>query len=49
MKIKCIKYEREQQSDEYFLRFLPNSISRPIYICESCEIELGAEAGQRIG
>jgi len=44
MKIKCIKCNKEQQSDEYFLRFLPKGVSRPIYICEVCEIELGGKS-----
>ncbi len=44
MKIKCVKCSKEQQSDEYFLRFLPKDVSRPIYVCESCENELGGKS-----
>ncbi len=44
MEIKCVKCSKEQQSDEYFLRFLPKGVSHPIYIGEGCEIELGGKS-----
>ena len=43
MKIKCAKCGQEQQSDEYFSRFLPEGVTRPIYVCENCEKELGGK------
>lgn len=44
IRIKCVKCGKEQESDEYFLRFLPKGVSRPIYVCESCENELGGKS-----
>ena len=41
MEIKCIKCGREQQYDEFFLRFFSKELLRPIYFCEECENELG--------
>ena len=43
MKIKCSKCGQEQKPSEYFLRFMPIGVTRPIYICPKCENELGGK------